>query len=76
MGFFVFVDTKLHSRLESIKTKARILQSFTALIDLMGKSRMTANRTKVNKYIFNLQFVAIIQVIKITITFVDRFTRR
>lgn len=47
MGFFVFVDTKLHSRMECVKRKRRILQSFTILIELMGKSRITANRTKV-----------------------------
>lgn len=47
MGFFVFVDTKLHSRKESVTRKRRILASFTSLIDVIGRTRITDSRTKV-----------------------------
>lgn len=53
LGFFIHLDTKLQSRLETVETKQRIIRSFTALLKLMGSKRINPVRSKVYKTLYS-----------------------
>ncbi|ODN03482.1 Serine/threonine-protein kinase atr [Orchesella cincta] len=49
LGFFLHLDTKLQSRIETVESKKKILRSFTSLLDLMKEKKITPLRSKVYK---------------------------
>ncbi|CAL8133853.1 unnamed protein product [Orchesella dallaii] len=49
LGFFLHLDTKLQSRIETGESKKKILKSFACLIDLMKEKKITPLRSKVYK---------------------------
>lgn len=53
LGFFIHLDTKLQSRIETVRSKEKIVQSFTTLMNLMGKSKITPVRSKVYKTLYS-----------------------